>query len=139
MTLLGCGVPQWCHSHPPTPQALTPPQSLESVGVAQSVPTAARAVSLSYFHPLSLIFKTPDSSVQQKLFCPTHLPLFLSMSVFPYPLPRFCVFSPCLRCLLSMSTLVFVWISPSLQPPWLLSFLSAVFWFPFLNCSPRSA
>lgn len=54
--------------------------------------------------------------------------LFLSMYVFPSPFrfvvsPRLSVaFSVCAHCR-------FIWNFPSLQPPRLLSFLSAVFWF----------
>lgn len=61
------------------PWALSPAPA----GAAQSVPTAARALSLPYFHPLPLIFKPPDCSVQQKLFCPTYSPFFFPCLISP--------------------------------------------------------
>lgn len=87
----------------------------------------------------------PNDLLKTLLFCPaeTLLPhmstLFLSIYVFPSSLCKFFVCFPPVFICVAFSVCAhchFVWICPSLQPLWLLSFLSAVFWFPFLNCSP---
>lgn len=109
--------------------------------VAQSVPTAARASRYFCSLPLNqMIFLKPNSSVWQKLFCPSCPPFSFSIYIFPVLSAKvLCVF-PCLCAVFSVPvhTVILFGFFPSLQPPRLLSFLSAVFWFPFLNCSPWS-